>query len=370
MTKVFDAIETTYKAAADPEIWPEALTAIAACLDDVGSILVYGRNDGRFGAICSTSLGAMAEEYHDRWTGSDLRGQRAYERGYFISRDVITDRDVVSEAEMETHPFYADFLSRHGLRYFAAASVSPSPRLSVALSIQRRADKSPYTAEELELTGRLARHVEQAMRLGMDLLDSDALKTTLALALERAAFGVIALDAGARAVYANPFAASALSDVLDLSGLRVRALNAADDRKLSEALRRSLVAGASLSDPLEAPLILKRADGRRPVILRLLPTQAAEHAGLSGAARLLVIANDFENDAEVDLTIIRDALSLTLSEARVAAAVGSGKSPRTAAAGLGLAEETVRSVLKTIYSKVGISRQSELALLIRRAGGA
>jgi len=63
---------------------------------------------------------------------------------------------------------------------------------------------------------------------------------------------------------------------------------------------------------------------------------------------------------------VRDVLGLTLGEARVAALVGFGLPPREAASRLGIAEETARNVLKRVFSKVGVSRQSELVGLLTK----
>jgi len=56
----------------------------------------------------------------------------------------------------------------------------------------------------------------------------------------------------------------------------------------------------------------------------------------------------------------------TLGEAKVAALVGSGAAPRDAAERLGITEETARTVLKRVFSKVGISRQSDLTALLTK----
>ena len=65
---------------------------------------------------------------------------------------------------------------------------------------------------------------------------------------------------------------------------------------------------------------------------------------------------------------VRDILGLTLGEARVAALVGSGVAPKEAAERLGIAESTARTVLKRVFAKAGVSRQSELvALFAKRA---
>ena len=67
-----------------------------------------------------------------------------------------------------------------------------------------------------------------------------------------------------------------------------------------------------------------------------------------------------------DQLLVRDVLGLTLGEARVAALVGSGLAPREASERLGITEETARSVLKRVFSKTGVSRQSELVLLLSK----
>jgi DNA-binding CsgD family transcriptional regulator len=49
-----------------------------------------------------------------------------------------------------------------------------------------------------------------------------------------------------------------------------------------------------------------------------------------------------------------------------AALVGSGLAPREAAARLGIGGETARTALKWVFSKVGVSRQSELTALLTK----
>ena len=54
MDKLFvNAVAAIYDAAPDPSRWPQALQAIADCFGDVGAVIVYGRDDGSFGAFAS-----------------------------------------------------------------------------------------------------------------------------------------------------------------------------------------------------------------------------------------------------------------------------------------------------------------------------
>ena len=147
------AIRDIYGTALEPARWPQALQSVAESVGDVGAVLIYGRDDGKFGVISSPSLDYCIGEYAAEWSHRDIRALRSRERGYFLARDVVTDRDVVTVEEMSTEPFYSQFLPRHGLRYFAAAVVSPDPRVEVALSIQRAPERGAYTDAELQVVG-------------------------------------------------------------------------------------------------------------------------------------------------------------------------------------------------------------------------
>ena len=59
-------------------------------------------------------------------------------------------------------------------------------------------------------------------------------------------------------------------------------------------------------------------------------------------------------------------MELTAAEARVARLIGGGLSPAEAASQIGNAEATVRTLLKRVYSKAGVERQSQLANLVAR----
>jgi DNA-binding CsgD family transcriptional regulator len=84
-------------------------------------------------------------------------------------------------------------------------------------------------------------------------------------------------------------------------------------------------------------------------------------------SQAIVLIVELRAGDPADPSLVRDLLGLTLGEARVAALVAAGVSPRDAAQKLGISEETARTVLKRVYTKSGVTRQSELAALIARA---
>src|SRR5262249_10771165 len=150
-------VEAIYAAAPDPSLWPRALQAIADVFGDVGTVMVYGRDDGNWGAIASASMVPMAIEHQRVFKGADLRAIRGVERGVYLERDAVTDRPLVSDEEIETHPYYR-LMAKHGLKYFVAVPVSPTPNINVSISVQRAVHKPAYRDEELAVLPRLGRH--------------------------------------------------------------------------------------------------------------------------------------------------------------------------------------------------------------------
>jgi len=359
-----DAVEAIYAAAPNPDRWPDALQAIADCLGDVGAVLIWRRDDGGFGTIVSPSLEAPQAEYQRYWWQHDIRAARAAERSW-VQGDIVTDRDIVTDAEAATHPFYTEFLARHGLRWVASVGVSPDPHVVVAISVQRGPDKPYFSSFELRTLERLGRHVEGALRLSVRLLDAELVKTGLGEALGKLNIGVLALDSLGRVTFSNPAADRMVGDGFSLSRGRLR-IASPEAQAALDAMIDDRGGTFALLDP--SPTLVRRVHLDRPLTVYLLPIPMNSTPGghFLTQARVIVLAIDPRTEGPPDPALVRDVLGITLGEARLAALVGSGSSPRDAAARLGITDETARTVLKRVFSKLGISRQSELSVLMTK----
>ena len=103
------------------------------------------------------------------------------------------------------------------------------------------------------------------------------------------------------------------------------------------------------------------ADGYQPLIFHLLPMESS----FGHTFGLLVVTTLDALDVPLD-NLARRLFALTPAEARVAALIGGGLSPRRAAEKLDISEGNLRTTLKHVFTKVGISRQSELAILLTK----
>lgn len=367
--KFLIAVEAIYDAALDPSHLPDALQAIADCLGDVGAILLWRRDDGTFGTIASPAVvEAQVDFEQNGWMARDLRALRAAERGYFLSGEPFTDRHVCSDEEIQTDPSYTQFQARHGLAWFGAVAVSPDPHVGVVLSAHRSARRPPFSDAELAILARLGRYMEKSLRLSIRLFDADVLKVGVGEALSRVGIGVFGLDSLGRVVSVNPAGESLLGDGLDLVNDRLRIGAASARAALATAIDQM---ARSTPETIAAdlkPILIHRQHAERPLAVYVLPIAPSSNpaAQFLSHARAIVLVINPEAGGPADPALVRDVLGLTLGEARVAALVGSGFAPREASERLGITEETARSVLKRVFSKTGVSRQSELVSLLSK----
>lgn len=363
-----DAVEAIYAAASDPSLWPNALQAITDVLGDVGAILIWHRDDGGFGTMVSPMLATAQRDYEaNQWYLHDLPAQRTVGQALWLRSDACTDADAVTDDEMRTHPFYTQFCAKHDLRWRAIIGVAPDPHISVFLAIQRSGRKGPHSDEELAIATRLGHHVEKSLRLSIRLLDAELTTVGLGEALARLGVGVFALNSLKRVVFRNPAGERLLGDGLAIVNDRLLVASA-EQQELDAAINRMIGGDPSdiARDP--KPILVRRQRSERPLAAYVLPLSAPHDASRQFLThtRAIVLAIDPEADAPADPAVVRDVLGLTLGEARVAALVGSGLPPREAAEKLGIAEETARTTLKRVFSKVGVSRQSELTALLTK----
>jgi len=362
-----DAVEAIYRATGAPERWPDALAAIADTFGDVGASLVYQKESGAVGLLSSPGLAAADREYEAGWWRQDIRIVRAIERGYLSRNDAWTDPELVTDAEIQTHPYYARFLASHGLRWSISTSISPDPQATTGFALQRAATKPPFVASEVALFVRLARHVEHALRLGIRLMRAEVAQIALGEALARLDAGVFLVDSLGRATAANPTAERLLGAELALVDGRLTASVGCEALERAIAETAAWERGRGLPDP--QPIVLRKGRGETGHVAYVLPVPSGEQdpfARLLSDVRALVLVLRACPGEPPEPTLVRDLLELTLAEARVASLVGAGLRPREAARRLGVTEETARTALKRVFWKTGLSRQSELVALLAR----
>jgi DNA-binding CsgD family transcriptional regulator len=363
------AVDAIYDTAIAPEKWPAALQAVADAFGDVGGTLTYHRSDGRLGVIVSKTLLAGQDDYNREWYRHDIRAQRMMERMYLASH-TVTDRELGLEQEQDTHPFFTQFLKKYGLRHIASVHIAPDPDIYAFLSIHRAPEKPAYNREECAAMYRLGRHAEKALRLGTQLLDAESGNLALSDLFNRLNMGVFLLDGAGRVVFANGAGRRFIGDALELHDERLLAHDSADRPALESSLAAALHPARDEPAALRPLTLRRRTADTPPLAAYVLPLRAQSAGALERVlvkSQIIVLVVEVKRGEPADPALVRDLLGLTLGEARVAALIAAGLTPRDVSERLAITEGTARTVLKRVFDKAGVSRQSELAALLARA---
>lgn len=135
------------------------------------------------------------------------------------------------------------------------------------------------------------------------------------------------------------------------------------DSELSEVIDRLKETSDVQACRLD-PVIVRR-EGKRPLVLKVLPVPPAARSPFLGARAVLVL-NDLEGTAAVNPDMFGKVFELTPAQAKLAGKLATGSSMETAAAEMGVTAETARSHLKAIFNRTGTHRQGELVALLNR----
>ena len=347
-------IDRIYEAGLVPSLWPSLLGELGAAVGGDGGFL-FGVRDGYVSAVNSVEYDQMMPMFlNDGWSERDplLPRAIALNRAGFV-----TDYDLVSEEEIATNEVYCNFYRKHGIGYRAGTLIPMPSGDSIAIVLPRHQDRGPVPQQVVQLLDGLRPHLARASlaanRLGFEQARAqvDALQ---ALGLP----GAVLRTPG------RLFAANGLFDALIPSlfqdrAQRITMTDVAADALFAEALDRLALAGGRTvkSIPVAATAAYV------PMVLHVIPVRGSARDLFTQAVALLVVT-PIDRAAVPTAEVLQGLFDLTPAEARVARGIGQAETIDALADATGVNRETVRSQLKAVLSKTGLSRQQELVSLL------
>jgi DNA-binding CsgD family transcriptional regulator len=350
------AVEEEFaRAATDASLWSKAIQTVSEQTESIGALVLPVTGQGFPYVPVSDGIARATEVYfRDGWSERDIRYTPLK---MLLEGRVIDDLDFISPEEMKRNPYYQEFLGPTGLRWFGGLPISVGDQVW-CLSIQRASTQDPFSAEEKQKLEQLSRRLSSAAALARAL--GFAASSAALEAFDLSQTAVVLLNSKAEIARTNSAADRLLGGDLSIRQGRIVSLDQAANERLSRALRDLLwkASGASLMPPVMLP----RRDGR-PVLaypVRMSQLSASYFAECQAA----IVLVDTEARRRTPETNLRGAFHLTQAEARLASHLATGDPLEAVCEQLGIAKETGRNQLKSVFAKTGTSRQAELVLLI------
>jgi DNA-binding CsgD family transcriptional regulator len=366
------ALDACYDAVVAPENWSGALHGLARSLD-AACIMFYARNPSAgsadphdptrpFNSLpASHDYKELLEEYE---RGGWYLGHYRAERGVPLldaGRKIVLEHDLASDEERKRLRHYNEFYLRWGFPGFAMVDVRCDGR-AWAVTMLRGEGQGHFTRKDARRLAPLAPHFRRLVAFS----ERFALNQTATgiNVLEKLGVPALLLDWRGVVVGMNASAEAALgSDIFVMRG-RLTASHEPSNRSLQAFLAQLVAADARRTCVCPRPVAIQRPD-KRPIVVDAMPVESIA-VDVFGHTRAVVVLSDLECHPRPPVALLRACFGLTAAEAKLTVHIASGETIGAAADQLGIANETARNQLKSIFQKTEVHRQSELVGLLAR----
>lgn len=340
------------------EPWRAFLLALA---DYVGAehatLILTPPDDPRLGMnITPSAPPHRAQEYLDRFLAIDP----------FVNLPegkLMMMYEYAGPAMLDQASVYREWLEVLEASHVMGVDLKVSSGFEARLRLTRRPGEPEFDDQARARVEALLPHLRQTLELHGRLASSESEHLLLADAVEQFAVGTILLDHRLNVIRLNEVAAAILAeaDGIRLAGQSLAFDSAATAREFRTAARAAI----SPPDNERRPILgVSRPSGRRQLALVVRAVMLPGFMQTGQAPAVAVFLTDPNRHRVVHAEAVRQLFSCTPAEAEIAAALANGLSVNDIADRSGVARNTVRAHVRSIFSKLGLSRQSQLIHLI------
>ena len=281
---------------------------------------------------------------------------------------VFTIDDLMSEEQWLGSSFYLLYCQPYGCFQMLGADIGMPDGGKLRIRINRRRDQPRFCDAERAFCAMLLPHLRRALHLHALLDRSESLGSLYFKAISRLSVATIVLDESGSVLQLNPVARNILdsNDGLKLVGGRLEATYPSDNRELTRLVRNAFQrARQSPGEGYSAEaLSISRPSGQVSlgVVVELIPSQ--ERMEGRGQPTVVVYVRDAVGKSLVSGMATAQLYNLTPAETALALELANGMSLEEASEVLSIRRNTARAHLRSIFSKTGVRRQTELVRIL------
>ena len=280
-----------------------------------------------------------------------------------------TLEEIVPLEELIESDFYNQYMKPMGSLYALAVDVREPGGLEARLRAVRRIGTEDFGKEEKTLCARLVPHLQRALQIHGKLQSVESERDLYADTVDHFSVGTILLDDSGRLLRMNHVAERVLRmrDGLSLHEGRLCTGDRDSSEKLARLIEESLAAQNARVPSVVEALRVERPSGKGHIGLLIRPVPAAQWSDAKAGPAVAVFIGQPDDRPVVSPEILQNLFAFTRAEASVASQLAEGLSVEDTARNLGISIHTARAHVRSLFSKTGVSRQTELVLHIVRS---
>lgn len=275
---------------------------------------------------------------------------------------IVTVQDLLPESEWRDSNFYQDYCAKHDVFHIMALNVRAHNGSTYALRITRPESASAFSEQDRGVIRLLLPHLRTALLHHLSTHQDQRMITLYGQAMAQLMVGVLILDHNGMVIQSNPSATQILKqeDGLRLHNGMLEATYGNDNRKLQKLIKDALMHAAMSPQTTTEGMSVARQSGQLNwgvVVQSITPDAWTE--GKQGPC-VAVFMRDTSGKAEPPVKLAQQIFQLTPAETSLAIRLANGASLEEAAEELNIKRNTARAHLRSIFSKTGVRRQTEL----------
>ena len=357
-----------YDAAADPELWSPFIEQVARACEATSAGLVA--HDFRQ-PLCAVSGGwqldpELQKLYEAHYHNMDVWAERGR---VHPARRIVFSHALCPITEFRKTEIYNDLYVASNIEHGAFALLERTNSCLASVSLFRDCREPEFSEADVQPLWFLFPHLQRAFQLHRRFAELRERAAGLETALDMVATPVILFGQGGKIVSMNRSASEMIGerDGLLTSPEGLRAERPAESGLLAKAIERASSVSVKNKDRAGETVWISRRKGG-PLQILVSPVGETGFDG-NGTIRAIIFVNDPERRQRPAQDILRVRFGLTPAESRVALLLCDGRAPKDIAETIGVSVETVRSQMKSIFSKAEVRRQSELVRLLLSSCG-
>ena len=279
---------------------------------------------------------------------------------------VFTVGDLMSESEWRKTPYFIHWCQPYNVFHVMGVDISTPESGKLRFRITHPEDAPGFSAEERSLCEALLPHLRRALHMHNLLDRSESLGTLYSKAIGRLSVATIVLDETGKVLDQNLIAQDILAsgDGLKLVGGRLEATYPSDNRALQQLIRNAFAQQSGDRVVPSEAMSVSRPSGLVSLGVVIEQVPSGEWAEGKGKPSVVVYIRDAAGKSLASTTVAKQLFNLTPAETGLAMELANGLSLEEAAEVLNIRRNTARAHLRSIFSKTGVRRQTELVRIM------
>ena len=277
---------------------------------------------------------------------------------------VFTVNDFMFDAEWQKSSYRQHWCACNDVYHVMLVDISTPDVGNLRFRVTRGEAQEDFSESDKALCKLLIPHLRRAISTFLQLHSSASLGSLYSRAIGRLSIATITIDEHGRALDKNVFA----SDILDAGdGLKIIAgkltAHYQNDNRELKRLIKSAFAQAGEQQTMPEAMSITRPSGEIALGLVIEVIPSLTWADGKGKKQAVVYIRDSVGKSTTSTEISKKLFDLTPAETALSLQLTNGLSLEEAAEALNIRRNTARAHLRSIFSKTGVRRQTELVRL-------